>query len=277
MGCTREHWGLFAVAALLCTACYEGPEPEASGEGSNSASNSAGETESEGDSDSATTAPPTDCILGQEMCECLDNDCVGELHCVENVCVPGPVFEGFDEEFRVIGGVRLPIEMEIMADSFTWEQVSGPAAEALEGTESTQLLVDVPADANGGAQMVFRVNAVRNTIEDSYDVRVNIIAAKFTDFLAANDNPEEAGTVEGIGLLDFEAWVMSSEGFISRFSPEGEFIERIDIMGSPMGGRFGGLPIGDDDEIDVLYVANSMTERVQAVIRETGQVQMITD
>jgi hypothetical protein len=173
--------------------------------------------------------------------------------------------------------VRLPIEMEIMADSFEWTQVSGPNADALSGIDTTQLLVDVPAGANPGSQMVFRVNAVRNTIEDSYDVRVNIHPATFTDLLAANDNPAEAGTVEGLAILDFEAWVLSSEGFISRFSPDGGFIERIDVTGSPMGGWFGGLPVGDDDEIDVLYLANAMTERIQAVVRNTGEIRMITD
>jgi hypothetical protein len=268
---------LFAAGALLCTACYEGPEDGASGEGSNSVSDSSSETETEGATDSAS-GPPLDCIPGQEECACLDNDCVGGLYCVEAVCVRGPEFGGIDEDFRVIGGVRLPIEMEIMADTYEWAQVSGPTAEALAGTDSTLLLVDVPADANPGAQMVFRVTAVRNTVEATYDVRVNILRAEFTDFLAANDNPEEAGTVEGLGLLDFEAWVLSSEGFISRFAPDGTFLERIDVMGSPMGGMFGGLPVGDDDdEIDVLYLANSMTERIQAVIEGTGEIQMITD
>jgi hypothetical protein len=276
MGCTRDHWGWLATAALLC-GCYEGPQDAASGEGPSSASETGAETDTDAMTGSATSGP-LDCIPGQELCECLEGDCVGELHCVAEVCQPGPVFEELDGDFNVIGGVRLPINVEIMADSFEWTQVSGPDADALAGTDTTQLLVDVPAGANAGAQMVFRINAVRNTIEDTYDVTVNIMGAEFVDILAANDNPEEAGTIEGLGMLDFEAWVVSSEGFISRFNADGGFVERIDIPGAPMGGVFGGLPNGDDDEITVLYLANSMSERVQAVIQEGNHdVQMITD
>jgi hypothetical protein len=275
MAFARDHWGWVAAVALLSGGCYEG-QPDGNADES-SASETAAETETESGTDTGPSTTGLDCIPGQEECACLEGDCIGSLHCVEEVCVPGPGFEGIEEDFNVIGGVRLPIEMEIMADSFEWAQVSGPQADALVGTDTTQLLVDVPANANPGSQMVFRVNAVRNTVEDTYDVTVNIHAATFADLLAANSNPEEAGTVEGLGILEFEAWVMSSEGFISRFGPDGAFIERIDVTGSPMGGFFGGLPTGNDEEIDVLYVANAMTERVEAIVRNTGEIRMITN
>ncbi len=275
MACTRELRGWVAAAALLCAGCYEGPEEDGSGDGSTSDATS-NETSSSPVT-SASTTGPTDCIAGQEMCICLEEQCVGSLQCVEGLCQRGPEFDGPDDDFDVIGGVRLPIEVDIMADSYEWTQVSGPQADALAGTDSTTLLVDVPADANPGSQMVFRINAVRNTIEATFDVRVNIHAAQFSDFLAEVDDPEQAGTVEGLGLLRFEAWVLSSEGFISRFSPEGNFIERIDLEGAPMGGVFGDLPVGDDDEIDVMYVANAGTERIQAVVENTGEVRMVTN
>ena len=58
---------------------------------------------------------------------------------------------------------------------------------------------------SGGGQIELpsaKVAAAVPTIEDAYDVRVNVRAATFTDLLAANDNPEEAGTVEGLGRLE---------------------------------------------------------------------------
>ena len=256
---------------LLMTGCYNGPEAGMEGDGSASVGD---------DDDDVMTGPATtgeiDCIPGNETCVCLNGGCAGNLHCVDEICVPGPVVDEFDDR-AVIGGVRVPLEIEIQADSFSWEQTGGPTADNVQGQMDLTLLVDVPADANPGARMVFTLTAVRNTIESQYEFGIEILPAEFSNFLNMIDDPEQAGTVEGLDIRENDAWVISTEGFVSRFDPEGAFIARTDIPGAPYGGHFGDLPTGNDNEINVMYVANQMTETVEALVLETDEIRMVTN
>jgi sugar lactone lactonase YvrE len=215
------------------------------------------------DTMSVTSSPPTssttgpiDCVPGQETCPCLNADCVGSLECVEDICVPGPELDVDEEDRDILAGLRVPIEADIIADSFAWEQVSGPPAE-LQGSDTPQLLVDLPVDAAPGETVTLRLNAVRNTIERSIEVRLNIIDAVFEDALPKIDDPAQLGTTEGFDIGQGSMWVVSTEGFVSRFGAAGNFMSSTSL-GNPVGGRLGRLPQGDDqDAIDVFYIADS--------------------
>src|SRR5690606_39007243 len=133
----------------------------------------------------------------------------------------------------------------------------------LEGIDATLLLVDVPADAASGEVLTFTVTAVQNTIERSAEVHVTVIEAVFEDFLAGIDDPQQLGTTEGLALGSGNMWVVSTEGFVSRFNSEGAF-QNAFALGEPhVGARLGRVPIGDDDDIDALLLANPASGRVE--------------
>lgn len=90
---------------------------------------------------------------------------------------------------------------------------------------------------------------------------IDILADDFQDFLGGIGDPAELGSTEG---LDFEAsgmWVVSSEGFVSRFDPDGNFVQRYDVGGSPAGAEF------SDEQ---LVLANPGAGEVQTINAVSG-------
>lgn len=249
-------------------------EGSADGDGSGSTGSDTSDPTSAESADESTGPPPS-CVPGSRDCECLDGTCVGTLECIEGVCLPGPEIE-VPGDFEVVAGVRVPIEIEVQADEFSWAQTGGPTA-TLEGIDATLLLVDVPADAASGEVLTFTVTAVQNTIERSAEVHVTVIEAVFEDFLAGIDDPQQLGTTEGLALGSGNMWVVSTEGFVSRFNSEGAFQNAFDLGEPHVGARLGRVPIGDDDDIDALLLANPASGRVEWMHLSTGDLTVITD
>lgn len=217
------------------------------------------------------------CIAGQIDCQCLEGMCVGALHCVEDKCQPGPEFDLPDNR-SVLAGMRVPVVVELNADEFSWEQIAGPTAE-IHNLETTSLLVDVPGTASPGDVVTLRLSAIRNTIEDHRDIDIEIHEAEFENFVP-DATVEELGTTEGLDFRNNDMWVVSTEGFVSRFSNVdgvGSFQSRRDVSGTPVGARFGRLDVGGDDPIDVLFLANAELEAVQEMRIDTGDVTVVTD
>jgi len=280
---SRLRLGL-ALAALLCSSgCEEGSDGEAS------ETDAASGSTTEDSSDSApTTGPstsgPMNCIPGQETCVCLEGGCIGTLECVEDTCVPGPEIDVPNGAIRVIAGPRVPLESEILADSFSWQQTSGPDAQA-SGLDSQSPLVDVPADAADGAQIVFTLTAVRNQVERTAEVTIEVVGARFEEGLPTIDDPMQLGTPNTVAFRGGELWATMEEGFVSWFDLEfdeeaqEEFavhVGRFDLPGAPFGARMGQVPDRDDD-VDVLLIANAGSEALESMQINGGAVETLSD
>lgn len=218
-----------------------------------------------------------DCIAGSEDCACLDQECVGVLSCVEGICKPPPQFDPQQNDVSVLGGLVVPIGVDVVADSFEWSQVSGPPTEIIG--EGPEVLVPVPADATPGDIITLRINAVRNTIQGSIDVEIEVREPVFEDFLAGITDTSQLGTSEG---LDFDGngnmWVASSEGFVSRFGPEGQFVSSYDVGAAPVGIDVSRKYFADiDDDLDVLYIAAGGDQAVQMLELDNQQLTTLTD
>jgi len=215
---------------------------------------------------SSTTVDPTtmDCIGGSENCACLDGECIGNLTCVADECLPGPEFQPDEEDRSVLAGLVVPVLVDVVADEFTWSQLSGPSVQ-WQG-ESNSIQVALPPDAAVGEVVTMRISAVRNTVEATFDYNITILDAVFEDFLiASGKDTEQVGTSVG---LDFDEagnmWVASSEGFISRFAIDNSFQSRYELQGAGAI-RWGRLYIPDtDDDIDVLYAAQTEPGAISA-------------
>jgi hypothetical protein len=204
------------------------------------------------DTGTSTATPNTDgpdptdpdgtggCVPGQAGCSCLDDQCVSGAYCVEELCALGPLIEiDTEEEHAVLGGLVVPLEAEVTADEFSWSQVSGPAVEIL-GAATLQIAVVVPADAPPGEEVVLQLSATRNGVTLTADVPIEILDAVFEDALPTITDPTQLGTTEGLAFGPTDLWVASSEGFVSQFSSDGEFIARHDVPGEPVGMDFNG-------------------------------------
>ncbi len=178
------------------------------------------------------------CVEGQAGCACLEQACVSGAFCVEDICVLGPLLD-VDDDRAVVAGVVVPLEGEVTADEFSWEQVSGPPVEIL-GAQTLQIAVPVPADAAAGERITLRLTATRNGVARTADVSIEVLAASFENALPEIDDPMQLGTAEGLALGATGMWVVSTEGFVSQFSSEGGFIQRIDVTGEPVGADFNG-------------------------------------
>lgn len=186
-----------------------------------------------------TTNDPDDsggCIPGSEGCACLNSTCMGSLECVEEVCVIGPQIDAGDDR-AVLAGVILPMEAEVDADEFMWSQASGPEVE-IRGADGLQVEVVIPPDVPAGETVVLRITATRNGVTAEADVNVNILGDGFEDFLAGIEDPAQLGSTEGLAFDATGMWVVSTEGFVSRFDQDGAFVERYDVGGAPAGAEF---------------------------------------
>ncbi len=274
------------VAASLCLSAFvlvsctdDGDADGESGGADESSSGDSASTMSTTISTTMTTADPTSpgCIPGSEDCGCLDGDCVGSLQCVEEVCKPGPTFEpDVDEARSVLGGLVVPVVVDVVADEFSWSQTAGPAVQ-WEG-EAGSIQVQVPPDAAVGEVITLRITAVRNTIESTFDYEIGVREPVFEDVLGAVTDLAELGTSVG---LDFDnngnMWVSSSEGFISRFAIDGAFQSRYELSGAA-GIRWGSLSLPDsDDDINVLYVAQTGPGAISAYNPANDSFTTITD
>jgi sugar lactone lactonase YvrE len=261
-----------ALVGLSLVACTEDPAGE--GDGSEGADTTGVDDDGSDPSGSPTsptsvtmTTDPVDCIPGAQDCECLDGQCVGSLSCVDEICLPGPLFEpDDDEEPLVLAGLVVPVNIDVTADEFTWTQVDGPATEIIG--EGPSVLVPVPPDAAVGDVITLRINATRNTVQATFDWHITVREPVFENFLAAITSPEELGSSEG---LDFDdngnMWVVSTDGFISRFGTDGAFQSRLDVPGQPVGARFGDYYMDVDmDPIEVLFIANAMTSSIEGMV-----------
>ncbi len=268
-------WARFGLAAALLTACKddggaEGTADESStGEEPTSSSTTMPTTTS-------TTSTTNGCIPGDEDCVCSDGECVGEMHCVMDVCKPGPQFDPQDDEPTVLAGLYVPVQVEVNADEYSWSQVDGPATEILG--EGASIQVPVPPDAAPGDVITLRIDATRNTIEESFEYRITVLEPLFEDFLVGISDTAELGTSVA---LDFDdngnMWVSSSEGFLSRFGGDAQFLTSYDLAGGPAGLRIGRIYDPDtDDDLPALFVALTMEERVVAMNLNNEQVQEIT-
>lgn len=274
----RLWWVSIGVFAGVLSACKE----DGSAEGSADESSSGG---GEGTMTSSTTMPmtssttdPGDCIPGNEDCECLDGtECVGELYCVEGVCLPGPLFDPQDQdEPVVIAGLSVPIQVDVNADEYSWSQVDGPATEIIGDGASIQ--VPVPADAVAGDIITLRIDATRNSVMASFDYHITVMDAVFEDFLGGISDTSQLGTSVGLDFDDAgNMWVSSSEGFLSRFSGDAMFQSGYDLAGGPAGVRFGQIydPATEDD-LPALFVALTMEERVVTMNLNNQDVYELT-
>lgn len=222
-------------------------------------------------SDATATVDPDDsgggCVPGQSGCSCLEGACVSGAYCVEEVCALGPQID-LDEDRAVVGGVVVPLEAQVTADEFSWEQVSGPPVEIL-GAQTLQISIPVPADAAPDEEIVLRLTATRNGVTLSADLTVEVLAASFHDVLPQISDPMQLGTAEGLALGATGLWVVSSEGFASQFNPAGEFIQRIDVTGEPVGADFNG---------ENLIIANREgTGRIQQLNSVSGNLSTLFD
>ncbi len=178
------------------------------------------------------------CVQGNDGCTCLMGQCTGGLFCVEDICVQGPQID-IDEGRMVLAGLVVPLEADIDAEEFAWSQVSGPSVEIL-GSDTMNVFVPVPADVASGEVITLRLTAMRNGVSDEADVTIEVIEANFENFLSGITDPAELGSPLGI---DFDAdgmWVVSSEGFVSRFDAKGGFVGRVELAGTPGGADFFG-------------------------------------
>lgn len=272
---------LVGLAIVLLVSCKddapadEGGEDESSGDDT---SPTTSPTTTTATTASSTTVDPTtsDCIAGSENCACLDGECVGNLQCVADECLPGPEFEPDEDDRSVLGGLVVPVLVDVVADEFSWSQVAGPTIEWQGDGASIQ--VPVPADATPGEVITMRITAIRNTIESTFDYNITVLEPLFEDFLVAVADTEQLGTSVG---LDFDdngnMWVSSSEGFISRFAIDATFQSRYDLAGAG-GIRWGTLYLPDsDDDIDVLYAAQTTAGAISAYNPINDSFTTITD
>ena len=224
--------GLVALLALGgCSDAGEEGDTDGttSGPGSTSPSTSGPTTAAADDGDETSG-----CVLGTLGCSCLEGACSQPNFCVEEVCVLGPEIE-IDEPREVLAGLSVPLEVEVMADEFSWSQIDGPEVEIL-GAESPQVVVNLPPDLTPGDVITLAVDATRNTVPLQQTTTITILEPVFEDVLPDITDPMEIGTASGLafdnsGLL----WVVSSEGFVSQFSAEAVFLQRVDVAGMPMG------------------------------------------
>lgn len=267
------------VLAVLATASCK-DDAAADGDESADSSSSGDPTTTTMTTSSTTTAPPTTtssgCIAGSENCECLEGECVGNLQCVDESCKPGPEFDPEDDDRSVLGGLVVPVVVNVIADEFSWSQVAGPPIEW--AGDGTSIQVPVPADAAVGEVITMRITAVRSTIESTFDYSITVLEPVFENYLAAISDTEQLGTSVG---LDFDdngnMWVASSEGFISRFGIGGGFTTRYDLAGSA-GIRWGRLYIVEvEDDIDVLYAAQSSSQSISAYNPNNDSFETIFD
>lgn len=233
------------------------------------------ETGSDATGDPATSAPTTTvdpddsggCVLGQNDCGCLDGGCIAGNYCVDDVCVQGPQVS-VDESRAVVGGVVVRVEGEATADEVAWEQISGPPVE-LVGADTLAVALAVPADATPGEQIVLRLSATRNGVTLTADTSISVLEALFHDALPMISDPAQLGTTEGLDFGNTGMWVVSTEGFVSRFDDDGNFVERIDVPGAPVGANFSG---------EQLVIANREgTGRVQAINEVSGTLATLFD
>ncbi len=276
------HLGASLTFALVVLGCDSGQ-----GGGDNNDGSTSGGSGETGNQTTPTTSPsttgPTDCIAGQESCACLEGDCIGTLFCVEDMCVPGPQLDVPGSPIRVIAGLRVPIDAEVSADDFGWEQTGGPQAD-FTGADSQSLLVDVPAGLSGGDTLTFTLSATRNDVPASVEVTIEIVEAAFEEGLPTIADPEQLGTPTSISFRGGQLWAVSNEGFVSWFDLDTDdamvevatHLGRHDIPGGPIGARMGQVP-GRDDDIDVLLVANATSQALESVAINGGSVETLSD
>jgi sugar lactone lactonase YvrE len=261
---TWPHRSLVIALALVLPACPGGGEQDPD--------TTSAESTDDGPPGPDTTDPDDsggNCVAGQNGCQCLEGQCVGGTHCVEDMCVQGPIIDLGDQPNRaVVGGVLVPIQANAMADEYSWSQVSGPPVEIL-GAETLQIAVDVPADAPPGESATLRLSATRNGVTVAADLDIRILEADFQDALPAISDPAELGTTEGIAFDATGMWVASSEGFVSRFDSAGMFVQRYDVPGQPAGVHY-----RDEN----LFIANREgTGRVEVLNTVGGSLSTLFD
>lgn len=281
-------WTVRTSLALAVTLCFAGCDSGGGGGDDTDGPASTSGEGSSGDTAPSTTAPsttgPVDCIAGQETCVCLDGGCIGTLQCVHDICVPGPEYDVPDDPIRVIAGLRVPIDAEVLADEFGWTQTGGPEA-GLTGADSQSLLVDVPAAASPGDVITLTLNAIRNEVEATVDVTIEIVEPDFREGLPMIEDTEQLGTPMSIAFRGGELWAVSNEGFVSWFDINYDdkleqevatHIGRHDIPGGPIGARMGQVPERDDD-IDMLLVANAGNQALEAITINGGNLETLSD
>ncbi len=273
--------------ALVATLCFAGCEDSSGGDGDTNDPGTTSGAEETGDTAPTTdpsTSGPTDCIAGQETCVCLEGNCIGTLECIEDICVPGPEIDVPDGAIRVIAGPRVPLNSEILADTFSWEQTGGPEANAT-GLDTQAPLIDVPADASGGDTLTFTLTAVRNQVERTAQVRIEVVNARFEEGLPTINDMEQLGTPNTVTFRGGELWAVMEEGFVSWFNLNFDdklqeevavHMGRIDIPGAPYGGRMGQVPDRDDD-VDVLLLANAGNQALEAMQINGGSIETLSD
>jgi sugar lactone lactonase YvrE len=282
MPLSRVDVHCLAFAALCLAACKDDAGSEGEADESVDSTGVDDGTDPSGSPTSQTNPTadtgPLDCIPGDLDCECLDGECIGNLSCIEGICLPGPVFEpDDDEEPEVLAGLVVPVNIDVTADEFSWSQVDGPATEVIG--EGPSVLVPVPPDAAPGEVITLRINATRNTIQDQFDWHITVREPVFENFLAGITDTAELGTSEGIDFDDNgNMWVVSVEGFVSRFGVDATFQSRIDVPGQPVGALFGDYYMDvDGDPIEVLFIANAMNTSIEGLVLTNQSLLTISD
>lgn len=214
-----------------------------------------------------TAGPDTSCVpAGSEGCPCLNGGCEGALFCVEETCVQGPQID-IGESRAVLAGLLVPHEVEVEADEFAWSQESGPSVEILGG-DGLSIGVVVPADTPAGETIALRLDATRNGVTLSEVWEIDVIEAVFENGLPKIADPTQLGTTEGLTFGGLGMYVVSTEGFVSLFGDNGEFVDSYDL---------GGTPVGADFTDDSVIVANAGLGSVQRIDALTGAISVFFD
>lgn len=255
---------MLSLALVLAACADDGGEQNTSASTTNGSGSGPGTASDTNDPDDSGGS----CIAGQAGCECLDEQCVGGTYCVEGICVLGPLIDVEDQGGAVVGGVVFPVSAEVMAEEFSWSQVAGPPVEIL-GAETQQIAVVVPADAPPGEIVTLRLTASRNGVSLDADVDIAILDAVFQDALPMVTDPAQLGSTEGLAFGANGLWVVSTEGFASRFTPDGAFVERYDVPGAPVGAAY---------RNENLVIANRTgTGRVEQLNTVSGNLSTLFD
>jgi sugar lactone lactonase YvrE len=254
--------------ALFASACSDagedGETDGTTGGPGSTAPSSSPMTSAPGDDDGDETSG---CVLGTLGCACLEGACSQPDFCVEDVCVLGPEIE-IDEPREALAGLAVPLEVEVMADEFSWSQIDGPEVELL-GAEGPQVVVNLPPDLAPGDVITLAVDAVRNTVPLQQTTSITILEPVFEDALPDVTDPMELGTAQGVAFDNGgQLWVASVEGFVSQFDDEAGLLQRVDVPGMPLGlARY-------DESILVANAGNASVVQVNSV---SGNVSTLFD
>lgn len=181
----------------------------------------------------------------------------------------GGVVANAGPDRSVLAGMRVPLGGTSQGTAFAWTQTAGPTL-AIEDPAAATTFVTLPTDAPDGTTYELSLTASRPDDGDRTDtVAVSVIPTAFVDYLADIDDTAQLGTSEGIVVIDGTTWVVSTNGFVSRFDGAA-FGARFDTGGQPVGMN---LAAGSTRAAPTFVIADAQNPgRVVTLDTATGDV-----